>query len=238
MRFYEPREDKAARYTGQTSAGPKWGLPGVRCPECGETWAATVLYPSVDLSRLAERGRFEEARAEPLEEFERLRELVRPLLPTGAWLPPGTQLGPLSGTAWGSFGAFYYLYPLTLLVRREALEKLQAAGVRGLNGCRTELRFRQKKAPELLELQLEHHGQLHADCLPLGRLVPCERCGRGSRGGYKLPKQPILDASSMPTQLDLFRLSDTGLLVASERLVEAAKHLDLDGITFEELPSR
>ncbi len=238
MRFYEPQEDRSSRYSGETNAIPPWSLPGVRCPVCGATWAATVVYPCVDLAELPQRAAFEAPRAEPVEKFERLRELVRPLAPPGAWLPPGAQFGPLTGAAWGSFGAFYYYYPLTLLVRREALEKLQSAGVRGLKGCRTDLRFRQKKAPELLELQLEHHGQLHADCLPVGRRAPCERCGRGKQGGYSLPQHPILDAATMPQNLDLFRLSDTGLMVASERLVEAARRLELDGVTFEELPAR
>lgn len=107
MRFYEPKEDTSSSYTGELNAVPKWGLPGVRCPECGSTWAATVVYPCVDLAALPQREEFEEPRAEPIEEFERLRELVRPLAPPGAWLPPGTQFGPLSGAAWGSFGAFF-----------------------------------------------------------------------------------------------------------------------------------
>lgn len=172
---------------------------------------------------------------QPDEAFERLRELVRPLVPPGAPLPPGTQLGPLVGTARGSFGAFFYDFPWTVLIRREALEQLQAAGIRGLAGYRTELRFRQRKSPELLELQLERHGQLHPECLPLARPVPCERCGGG---GYKRPENPILDAATMPEALDLFRLADIGMVVASERLVEAARRLELDGVLFEALPSR
>jgi uncharacterized double-CXXCG motif protein len=151
-------------------------------------------------------------------------------------LLPGTEFGPLVGPAWGSFGAFYYDHPWTLLMRREALEQLKSEGMCGLNGCRTQLRFRQKKAPELLELQMEVRGSLHADCLPLARPVPCERCGGG--GGHRLPKQPILDAASMPTDVDLFRLSGTGMMVASERLVEVARRLGLDGIAFQELPVR
>lgn len=53
-----------------------------------------------------------------------------------------------------------------------------------------------------------------------------------------MPKHPILDAATLPENLDLFRLADTGMMVASERLVEAARRLALDGLTFEELPSR
>lgn len=236
MTFYWLREDKTARYTGETDAVHRWCLPGVSCRECGATWgSAATLYPGADLSALPERASFEDPSPQPNEEFERLRELVRPLVPPGAPLPPGAQLGPLVGTARGTFGAFYYDFPWTVLVRREALEKLQAAGVRGLKGFCTELRFRQKQSPELLELQLERHGQLHADCLPLARPVPCSRCGGG---GYKRPPHPLLDGATLPEDLDLFRLADTGLMVASERLVEAVRRLELDGLTFEELPSR
>lgn len=235
--FYWLRAEKGSRYTGELDAVPKWGLPGVRCPECGDTWAsAGVLYPSVDLSGLPQRDSFKKARAEPIEEFERLRELVRPLVPAGAPLPPGTEFGPLVGSAQGTFGSFHYDAPWSLLVRREALEALQAEGISGLMGCPTELRFRQKKAPELLELQLEAWGQLHLDCLPLARRVPCARCGGG---GSKLPEQPILDAASVPVEVDLFRLSDfRGMMVASQRLVEAVRQLGLDGVIFRELPLR
>jgi uncharacterized double-CXXCG motif protein len=235
--FYWLREEKGSRYTGELNAVPRWGLPGVRCHECGESWAsAGVLYPSVDLSGLPEHESFKKARAEPIEEFERLRERVRPLVPAGAPLPPGTEFGPLVGSAQGTFGSFHYDAPWSLLVRREALEALQAKGLRGLMGCRTELRFRQKKAPELLELQLEAHGQLHPDCLPLARRVACARCGGG---GARRPEQPILDAASMPAEVDLFRLSDfRGMMIASERFVEAVRQLGLDGVAFHELPLR
>lgn len=187
------------------------------------------------MSGLAERARFEDPWPQPNEVFEQLRELVRPLVPPGAPLPPGTQLGPLVGTVRGSFGAFFHDFPWTVLIRRDALEQLQAAGIRGLAAYRTELRSRQRKAQELLELQLERHGRLHPECLPPVRPVPCARCGGG---GYKRPENPILDAATMPAALDLFRLAAIGMVVASERLVEAARRLELDGVLFEALPSR
>ncbi len=236
MRFYEVCEDKASRHTGYASAVPKWGLPGSLCPECNGTWAvAGLAYPCVDLSSLPERAAFEEARREPIEEFERLRELVRPLVPPGALLLPGALFGPSVGTATGSFGAFYFLPPFQFMVRREALEKLQAVGVRGLKGYRAHIRFRQKKAPELWELQLEHHGRLHPDCLSADQQPPCPRCGGDSN---PIPEPQVLDAASMPTSCDLFLLPDTLTIIASERFVEAVGHLELDGITFKELPLR
>jgi uncharacterized double-CXXCG motif protein len=190
----------------------------------------------VDLSPLPERSEFERPRLEPFAEFERLRELVRPLAPSTANLAPGTSFGPLVGTAHGSFGPFTWRGSSLLLVRREALERLQAEGVRGLLGCRTELRFRKKDPPELLELQVESHGRLHPDCIPPEVPPPCATCGRLDLGR---PDAPILDAASLPTELDLFRVGNFAtMIVGTERFMDAVRRLELDGIAFRELPTR
>jgi uncharacterized double-CXXCG motif protein len=121
------------------------------------------------------------------------------------------------------------------LIRREALEQLQAEGVRGLLGCRAELRFRQKNAPELLELQIEPRGLLHPDCLP-ERPPPCEKCGRDS---FTRPEHPILDAASLPKDRDVFRLANfMTLVIGSERFVDAVRRLGIDEAAFRELPMR
>jgi hypothetical protein len=44
-------------------------------------------------------------------------------------------------------------YCWLLYARREALEELQEAGVRGLRYCPVEVRFRGKTRPELLQFQ-------------------------------------------------------------------------------------
>jgi uncharacterized double-CXXCG motif protein len=122
------------------------------------------------------------------------------------------------------------------MLRRDTLERLQAEGLRGLLGCRTELRWRQKNPPELLELQIEPHGRLHPDCLPPDLPPPCATCGRVA---FRLPEQPILDAASLPADLDLFRVGNFAtVIVGTERFMEAVRRLELDGITFRELPTR
>lgn len=237
MHLYELREDKSAAHTGDVSAASRWGLPGVKCSACGTTWAsAATAYPCVDLSQHPRRAEFEVPRPEPIEEFERLRELVRPLVPARAPLPAGTRFGPLVGSAQGSFGAFFFQNPWTLLARREALESLQRAGVRGLKGCKPELRFRQKKnLPELVELQLEPHGLLHSDCLP-PRPPPCARCGRD---GFPLPEHLLLDQASLPPHTDVFRVANFAtVLVGTEHFKDAVQRLGLDGIFFREVPLR
>jgi uncharacterized double-CXXCG motif protein len=172
----------------------------------------------------------------PREELERLREVVRPLVPPGTLLEPGTMLGPLVGTGLGSFGQLFMQEPWALYMRREALERLREAGMRGLLGCPTQIRFRTKHAPELLEMQLQTQGQYHPDCLPTERKPPCPTCGSDF---LKRPDAIVLDAASLPTELDLFRLRQGWMLIiANERFVDMVRRLELDGVLFEELEVR
>jgi uncharacterized double-CXXCG motif protein len=127
-------------------------------------------------------------------------------------------------------------YSDLLLIQREALEQLQARGLRGLMACRTALRFQQKSVPDLWEFQIESHGQLHLDCIPPEHRTPCARCGRW---GFTLPEHLLLEGASLPEQLDLFRLTNAPVvIVASERLVEAIRHLGLEEVAIRELPLR
>jgi uncharacterized double-CXXCG motif protein len=235
QRFFSMREDKAV--TASYNATHKWRLPGVRCHTCGATWASPAHhYPAVDLSQMPERREFEKARPEPFPEFARLRELVRPLAPPNAALPPGTNFGPLVGPASGEFGPFTSQGDILWLVRSDALDRLHAEGVRGLLGCRTELRFRQRNPPELRELQIEPHGRLHPDCIPPDVPPPCPTCGRH---GFRWPDEPILDAASLPPEQDLFRVGNFAtMVIGTERFMEAVRRLELDGITFHELQTR
>lgn len=237
-KVYELEPDKAAGYTGELHASHKWSLPGLdNCPGCGATWATTGLqYPCVDLSGLPGSSEYEEPRAEPLDKLARLTEQVRGVTPPGTLLMPGATFGPMTGWARGTFGQLYMQNPWTLCVRREALEQLQEAGVQGLLGCRLEVRYRGKNAPELLELQLERHGRFHLDCLSEKPLPPCPRCGRET---HILPEPYILDAKTLPATVDVFRLADWPThILATERFVETAHRLALNGIVFREVPVR
>src|SRR3712207_5651867 len=91
MDYFIVEEDKSSVYTGTVEATHKWWLPGIlRCPSCQATWGGGSRgYPSVDLTPVTGLADFEEPRAEPIEEYERMCELVRPLLPQGALLEPG-----------------------------------------------------------------------------------------------------------------------------------------------------
>ncbi|HEX8434027.1 MAG TPA: double-CXXCG motif protein [Archangium sp.] len=241
MKFYQLGRDPSPRYTGNLNAKHTWVLPGVEtCPVCDlhSDGGTAAQYPCVDLSGLTseDQKKLSSAWPVPREEFIRRCELVRPLAPPGADLKPGATFGPLRGTGLGFFGQLIMQNPWSLCMRREALERLQSTGVRGLLGCPTQVRFRTKHAPELRDIQLEVHGRFHPDCLPT-RAPPCPTCG--AVRDYSVPDPYWLDATSLPEHVDLFRLADAStLLIANERLVDAVRRLELDGVVFKELETR
>jgi uncharacterized double-CXXCG motif protein len=240
MKFYRPRRDPSPRYTGELNARHPWGLPGVEpCPTCRTGGGLGGLeYPCVDLSGLPhhELKKLSDSWPVPREELSRLRELVRPLAPRDAVLEPGARFGPLTGSGSGYFGQLFMQDPWSLYARREALERLRQAGILGLQGCPLHVRFRVKRPPELLELQLELHGRFHPDCLPADRKPPCPTCGNDF---LKLPEHPILALESLPKSLDVFRLAQwSTLIIATERLVDTVRRLELDGLIFQELEAR
>jgi uncharacterized double-CXXCG motif protein len=192
----------------------------------------------VDLSGLppGDQGKLVDSWPVPREEFIRLRELVRPLAPPYAVLTSGARFGPLQGSGLGSFGQLVMQNPWSLCMRREALERLQSAGVRGLTGCPTHVRFRTRHAPDLRDIQLELHGCFHPGCL-LPPNPPCPTCGVAM--GHSVPEPYQLDASSLPEHVDIFRLAAAStLIIANERLVDAVRRLELDGVVFKEVQVR
>jgi uncharacterized double-CXXCG motif protein len=237
MNFFRIRPDEASHRSGYAEGEYKWSLPGVQCPVCGAGWSNLgEAYPSVDLSRHPERAAFEDLQSDSLEEFERLRDLVRPLAPEGALLKPGASFGPLIGTGSGSFGDFHLPVPWALMAKPAALEKLRAEGVRGLKGVPMKLSSRSKKPPALLDMELQTHGHLHPVCFPESWKDSCRRC---ERNGNRLPDELVLAEATLPEAVDVFRLRDfTTVLVASERFVNAVERLGLDEIVFIELPVR
>lgn len=237
MRWFHLGYVYASRYSWSLEAHHKWCLPGLHCPTCDEIGGGIgEAYPSVDLSGLPERRKFGARVEEDFAAFTRMRETVRPLAPEGALLEPGAEFGPLVGRGRGPFPQLVLMHPWILLMRSEALEQLQTAGLRGLTGCKTQLRLRDKNPPELLELQVEPRGLLHRDCLPR-RLPPaCVTCGRRD---FRLPSEPLLDAATLPTDRDLFRLANFQTqIIATERFVDTIQRLGFEEVELRELPTR
>jgi len=239
VRFYALAHDEASPWKGWFEAKHLWKMPGIHCPLCDAIWnTPAIAYPCVDLSDHPERPKLEKARLEKdFTEFERLRSTLRPLVPQGMPLDPGTTFGPVIGTLKGELGPIVLLQSdFHMLVRRETLELLQSSQVRGLRGCPTRLRSRRRREHELLEFQIEPHGLLHPDCIPPGHATPCPKC---RRYGFSRPENPILDAASLPQHLDLFRLANFAtILVATERFKEAVERQAPHCLSFRELPLR
>jgi uncharacterized double-CXXCG motif protein len=147
-----------------------------------------------------------------------------------------SERGPFVSTSRGDFAQLLIQNPWLVLMRRDALAQLQAEGILGLKGRRTELRFRQQRAPELLELEISPYGLYHPDCEPPVDFAPCGRCGR-----YELsrPKQPLLDGGSLPEHLDVFRLHNgAATLVITERFADTLRRLGFEEFSLRELPVR
>jgi uncharacterized double-CXXCG motif protein len=240
MKFFEVLEDTSTPQSGTIDGVSRWCIPSIECALCGGYGGLGEAYPTVDLGSLPERALLEEPRslqAVSLEEYRRLCELLRPRVPAGAPLEPGTQLGPVTGKASGRFGDFYFQAPWTLWSSRDAVEKLHNAGVRGLRGTPGALSYRGKHPPELIELELQVRGSLHPSCFPADWHPSCVRCG-STRNGYP-GNAAVLKAATLPEDVDLFRLHDfKTVLLASERFVEAVKRLHLGAVQFRELPVR
>lgn len=239
MRFYRVREDRERPGTGHVDAAGRWLMPSIECAVCGGYGGFGEAYPTVDLSTFPERTALERPRclqAVSLEEYRRLCDLLRPSVPRGAPLEPGTSFGSFEGTASGRFGDFYFMGACQPFAPQATLEKLQGTGLRGLSGARADLRSRGKNPPTLLALEIQAHGQLHPVCFPESWQEPCARCGRL---GNRLPEAPVLKALTLPEDVDLFRLRDfKTVVIATERFVEAVHRLRLEDIVFQELPVR
>ncbi|WP_186002118.1 double-CXXCG motif protein [Corallococcus sp. Z5C101001] len=235
MKFFELHPADGPRFTGYINGVHKWGLPGGLCPVChASPGGLGEAYPSVDLSGWAHRQELAEARQVPLEEYERLRDLLRSQVPFEAPLLPGAEFGTLSGKASGKWGDLHLPDPWMLVMRRDALKRMRDDQGISLHASNIDLRFLGREEVDLLELELHCQGRLHDSCFPGGREPPCERCGR--QGG-RLPDAPMLDGRTLTTDSDLFRLRDyTTVIIASERFVDAVARLGLEGVVFKEVP--
>jgi uncharacterized double-CXXCG motif protein len=223
------------RLKGEMDAAHSWCLPGVECPVCGETWSNTGLeYPSIDLSELDGADQFT-ARVVSWEEFDRLRRTIEPLT-RGERVEPGTELGPLRGTAKGpatSFGAFISMAQWTVCVSDSTVPALMRAGLRGIRPFGTKL-IGPTTVPTILELEVLARASLSPDCLPGGVFPPrCEKCGRLPLAA---PDSVVLQRATVPKDVDIFRGSDlTTYVFVTERFVEACSELDITNAVFREV---
>lgn len=232
--LYQVREDREVYergYTGEVHARHNWVLPGVMCPVCGATWAMTGSeYPAVDLTAFIAEEEYRITRAVPLAEFRRLREQIAEFVPRRCELVPGTGFGRLVGKTWGHLPDLIWMVPWTLIMRTDAADRLAERGVRFPPMVQPDLTFRGKTYVDLVDLQLEP-GPFLAD---LGNGdAACPACG-WKRIEY--PDPIVIDGGSVPTDVDLFRVSNfPTILLCTERFAEAVHSLGLLGARFEEV---
>jgi uncharacterized double-CXXCG motif protein len=231
MKYYQIDEWENPKYTGYLSAVPKWGLPGIdACPSCGSSGARVEAdYPCVDLSPLPSRDLavLGKPRQLPFPEYERLREAVKPYVPSGAVLRPGTSFGPLIGKGSGWFAEMHVAF-WAMCIRPEALQQLSEAGIRGVQSCPVRIQFT-RRSIELVSLQLEVHGQF----LSPGRKPPCPHCGNTF---LEWPPPQVLDRATLPTHVDIFRLLDApSHIIANDRFVEAVRSRHMEGVDIREI---
>lgn len=221
--------------TNKTSidATHKWGLPGVVCESCGVTWANTgTQYPSVDISDNPTESLYRLPRVLPFKLFEELRESIRASFPNDALLYPGTEFGSLVGWARDCPDGFVWQNPWTLLIHKNALNRLADNDVFLPLTVPCQLTT---KAPECLELY-EFEITSYA-CLSPGMLHGAKICFVCNRIEVKVPfEELVIEKNSVPANLDLFRVAEfTTMILATERFVEAAITSNLSGIRFDEI---
>src|SRR5262249_25337593 len=104
---------------------------------------------------------------------------------------------------------------------------LMSAGVDSLVAASAMITFKGKNPPDLLELQIEPHAVLTSPGLP-SEAAECSACGRR---GIRKPDHIIIDSSSVPLHLDVFRLRNVPtVILASERFADAVHNLKLTGV--------
>ena len=234
MRIFEIREDQFRRKVGHIDATHKWGLPGVVCPVCNQTWATISLeYPSIDLTNFVDEKLYRVARPEPLSEFLRLRQKIADAFPQLIVLKPGAVFGSSVGKAIGGrLDGFVWRAWWTICLEAGALEKLKDSGLSLPNSVKAELKFK-KEEQEVFEFDLPLKGKLTNGVYDGIQLKYCYGCGRDSASK---PDEILIDQSSIPTDIDIFRISNfTTIILVTERFVKAVTDSHIKGAIFNEV---
>ncbi len=234
MKLFEIREDKFRRKVGYIDATHKWGLPGVVCPVCNQTWSTVGLeYPTVDLTNFPDEKLYRKARAAPLSEFMRLRQKIADAFPQLTVLNPGTEFGSSVGKAVrGRLEGFVWRAWWTICLEAGALEQLKASGLSLPNSVKAELEF-EKEEQEIFEFDLPLKSKLANGVYDGIQLKYCDGCGRDSASK---PDEILIEHSSLPTEIDIFRISNfTTIILVTERFVNTVTDLGIKGAIFNEV---
>lgn len=167
------------------------------------------------------------------EKLEELRRPLRPLLPPHLPLPPATQFGTIVGRALAKVGDFAWQKTMTPLISTKGLEKLKTAGIETIRCVPAEVKMRGQSDIRLFVLHIEPLVRLLKSAIAASRVVTCGACGLYS---YRLTDPVTIDESSVPQNVDLFRVVEAKVMViATERFAEAVRRAGLTDVQFTEV---
>jgi uncharacterized double-CXXCG motif protein len=232
MRLYETYPQPSQNQeVGYIEARHKWGLPGVICDACKETWGIVgVAYPTIDLTHNDNRKDFILPPPIPFDKFPKIVSLISHLNPNGLPLPPGTQLGPLVGKACGPFNDFVWNGLWDILVKEGAYYRI----------LENKLELDAVK-PRFISLDIKGEEQLlELQIPPLSRLIPpagtqpaCSACGRLS---MTRPAEIVIDKLFLPPLASLFRpVNFPTIILATDQFKNTVEEIGLTGLIFHEV---
>lgn len=211
-------------------ASRRCGLPGVHCPSCG-TWAVTgVAYPTIDWLRVAAVLPEPFPSPVPLDEYRQLAELVVRATGRNIHLYPGTEFGPLHGSATGDVGDFAWVNRWTPLISGSSLRIVRCRGI-AIPTVLADLRLEGVAEP-FYDIEAAPTARVHRDQRP----AACPMCGRIK----SIPVDDIvLEKNSLDRNAQIQRILEMPtLLVVSGDLAQAMLDMRLRDVLLHEVSVR
>lgn len=233
MKLFSLEMDYSERSAGRIDGHHKWSLPGVTCPFCGSSWSSAGLeYPGIDLGTLRDEHLYRKARNEPLNVYLSLGQQITKEFPELTILKPGTLFGPIVGKTVGRVEGFIWQTSWTVCLERTAMEKLNESDLSLPISVKVE-QTPNVETREVYEFHLPLKGHLINGVYDGLQRVYCTACGRDSAS---LPNQIQIAITSIPSDFDIFRVTNFNTLVlVTERFVETVRKLKIRGACFQEV---
>lgn len=237
MKYYQIKPDYSDKKQNYLEATHKWGLPGVSCNICNQVWSNVgIQYPSVDISELSISEELEEGWVASLSELKSFQTEIRTAFPEYHILPPGSEFGCLIGKEVGKksgyFNDFIWNLPWTIILRENTLDKLHFEKLKLPKTIEPIIKFK-TQPQKIYEFEILPFGNLLNPIFENNRDNACLGC---DRIGVSMPHEILVEKETIPIDLDIFRLTNfSTIIVITERLVEAAKRLQLKGAIFNEI---
>ena len=129
--------------------------------------------------------------------------------------------------------AYSRTLPWILLARETAFRRLEESGMRGLLGVPVDLRFKDARKENYVEIEMRPRATIARHILGANTEASCLTCGYSK---ISLPDPLLLERTSIPMDMELFRGNElTTHIFATERFKVAVERLGLTGLPFEEI---